>query len=432
MKFNRTQVVNTLLKLSLYLITVIGVISLVTVTTSASLPTEKKNLPLPSSFKQPISGKINQKYSNWQLHKVTINKNGSLSKALSSIGIPASTVFKIQQVKNSSKLTNLRVGDKLNIWVDQKNKLQEIFYPKTKTKHFQLSIQQNKFKIKTINKTIKKVVVSVSGQINGSFYLSAKSAGLSARIIMSLSDIFGWEIDFVRQLRKGDPFKVIYEQHYIDDEYIGDGDILAAEITTAHNDRHTAFLLKDKKGEHLGYYDSNKRNLRKAFLRSPVDYVRITSRFKPKRYHPVLKKWRSHRGVDYAATRGTPIRATGDGQIVKLGWSRSYGRVIYIKHAGKYKTVYAHMSRYGKYKKWQWVKQGQIIGYIGASGLATGPHLHYEFRKRGHHVDPLKVKFPDAGPVPKKYRTKFVKYASLMQAQLDRASPSIQLARKFE
>ncbi len=129
---------------------------------------------------------------------------------------------------------------------------------------------------------------------------------------------------------------------------------------------------------------------------------------------------------------GTPIRATGDGKIIRRGWGNAYGNVIYIQHAGKYTTVYAHMSKFGKYKKGDWVKQGQVIGYIGSTGRSTGPHLHYEFRKNGRHIDPLKVKFPDAGPVPKKYRQQFAHFSGLMSTQLDRLSSDIQLAKNFE
>ena len=294
-----------------------------------------------------------------------------------------------------------------------------------------LSAVPEGFQIEAINHKVQIKVVSVAGTIDDSFYLSGKSAGLSAKTIMNLADIFTWEIDFIRQLRHGDPFKVIYEQRYIKNQYIGDGDILAASINTG-GETHTAFLLKDESGKSLGYFDAEQNNLKKTFLKNPVDYVRITSTFKPKRFHPVLKKWRAHRGVDYAGPIGTPIHATGDGQIITRTWSNSYGRLIMIQHANKYVTVYGHMSRYGKYPKNAWVKQGDVIGYIGQSGLASGPHLHYEFRVNGVHHDPLKVKFPNAGPVPKKYRTEFASYASLMLAQMERLTPETQLVEHFE
>lgn len=399
---------------------------------TASPSAEKQQLPLP---KVPAKAHIKPDDTPqvWQKHQITIQKNGSLSQALDTLGIHIGTTYKIANTKNGEWLTQLRSGDALQVWLDDKQQLQKIFYPKYDTVHYQLTRDVNDdFRIEKIDLPVETKVETATGIIQHSFYISAEEAGLSAKTIMNLADIFGWEIDFIRQLRPGKPFKVIYEKKYINGRYIGDGDILAAEIVTAGDQRHTAFLLKDKHNEPLGYFDENRHNLRKAFLRNPVDYVRITSRYKPKRFHPVLKKWRAHRGVDYGGPIGTPIRVTGDGQIIKRQWNRSYGRVIFVKHAGKYTTVYAHMSKFGKYKQGDWVRQGQVIGYIGQTGLATGPHLHYEFRENGRHVDPLRVKFPDAGPVPKQYHAEFDRFSELMLAQMERLNPHTQLAANFE
>jgi murein DD-endopeptidase MepM/ murein hydrolase activator NlpD len=249
---------------------------------------------------------------------------------------------------------------------------------------------------------------------------------------MNLADLFAWDIDFGRELRDGDVFKVIYEAKYLDGKYIGDGDILAAQIITNKGQSpHNAFIKRDG-DKVIGYYDEKGKNLKKAFLRSPVDYVRITSRFSPKRFHPILKKWRSHRGVDYGGPIGTPVHATGSGKIVYRGWGPGYGRYIKVEHAGKYMTLYGHLSKFGKFKKGSYVSQGETIGYIGMSGLATGPHLHYEFRINNEHVDPLKVKFPDAGPIDKKYRADFKKQTHFLLSQLDRLDSNTYLARGFE
>ena len=398
---------------------------------TASESPQKTLMPLPPLVNS-IKDKPNAPENTWQKHLIQIKPNGSLSEALNEVGIDPSVTYKITQTTHSKWLTQLRVGDTLKIWLDQDQQLKKILYPKTEQTHYQLTATEDSFQIEEINFPIETKLVTASGIIQHSFYLSGEAQGLSAKTIMNLADIFSWEIDFIRQLRPGDPFKVIYEKNYIQGEYIGDGDILAAEIVTGGNERHTAFLLKNTKGESIGYYDHNNQNLRKAFLRNPVDYVRITSRYKPKRFHPVLKKWRAHRGVDYGGPTGTPIRATGDGKIIKRYWSRSYGRVIYIRHANKYTTVYAHMSKFGKFRRGQWVKQGQVIGYIGQTGMASGPHLHYEFRKKGRHIDPLKVKFPAASPVPKRYQTDFDQFSGLMSAQLSRLDPHTQIASNFE
>jgi len=398
---------------------------------TASESPKRMLMPLP-----PITDETNIKpktpEKNWQKQHIQINPNGSLSEALNQVGIDAATTYQITQSPNSEWLTQLTAGDTLQIWLDKDQNLKKILYPKTQQTHYQLIATEDGFEIQEIHFPVETKIVTASGLIQHSFYLSGEAQGLSAKTIMNLADIFSWEIDFIRQLRSGDPFKVIYEQRYIQGEYIDDGDILAAEIITGGNERHTAFLLKDNNNETIGYYDHHNQNLRKAFLRNPVDYVRITSRYKPKRFHPVLKKWRAHRGVDYGGPTGTPIRATGDGQIIKRYWSRSYGKVIFIRHADKYTTVYAHMSKFGSFKRGQWIKQGQVIGYIGQTGMASGPHLHYEFRKNGRYIDPLKVKFPDASPVPKKHQNHFNQFSGLMSAQLSRLDPHTQIASNFE
>lgn len=409
-------------------------LSLLNPTTSvANLPAERTTLPLPelnqSSPKKEIKDVDTFSEAAWQKHTVKIPKNGSLGTALNSLNISAGTTYKIGQLENSRVLTNLRVGDTLTIWVDKHAKLQKILYPKSKTLRYELHKTDDNYQIKTIEEQVDIRTEVASGTIESSFYLAGKKAGLSAKTIMNLADLYAWEIDFIRELRKGDSFKVIYQAKYLNNEYIGDGDIIAAQITTnQQKEEHNAFLLTDDKGEKIGYFDDKGKNLKKAFLKNPVDVVRITSTFKPKRFHPILKKMRAHRGVDYGGPRGTPIRVTGNGKIIFRGWGKGYGNYIKVQHAGKYMTVYGHMSKFGKYKKGQYVKQGQVIGYIGSTGYATGPHLHYEFRINGVHKDPLKMKFPAASPVPKAYKTAFKKQSALMLSQLERYTPDLQMA----
>ena len=404
-------------------------------TSAANLPVERTLLPLPplnSEKSQPSITQVDQfSEQNWQKHTVKIPQNGSLGTALDSLNISAGTTYKIGQLKNSALLTDLYVGDSLTIWVDKHAKLQKILYPKTKTLRYELHKSQDSddYHITTIEEPVDVRTEVASGTIDSSFYLAGQKAGLSAKTIMNLADLYAWEIDFIRELRQGDTFKVIYEAKYLNNEYIGDGDIIAAQITTNHQqETHNAFLLKNTQGEHIGYFDEHSKNLKKAFLKNPVDVVRITSTFRPKRFHPVLKKWRAHRGVDYGGPRGTPIRVTGNGKVIFRGWDNGYGNYIKVQHAGKYMTLYGHMSNFGKFKKGQYVKQGEIIGFIGSTGMSTGPHLHYEFRINGKHKDPLKMKFPAASPVPKAYRSAFNKQSNLMLAQLDRYTPDLQMA----
>lgn len=411
--------------------------SLAPITALANAPLKTTILPLPkidTESNKQTETQLNtpSKEINWQEHTVKIGKNDSLSTALDKVKINASTTYNIGHLKNSNLITNLRVGDKLKIWVDKNDKLQRILYPKSKTLAYEVIKTDDGFKIHEKKAKVEIRTETAFATINGPFYLAAKRAGLSAKSIMSIADMFAWDIDFIRELRKGDTLKVIYETRYLNGEYLGDGDILAAQIITNHGTNiHNAFILRDKNGV-IGFYDEKGNNLKKAFLRAPVDYVRITSKFTPRRFHPILKKWRSHRGVDYGGPLNTPIHVTGNGKIVARGKAHGYGNYIKVQHAGKYLTVYGHLNKFGKYKRGQFVKQGDVIGYMGQTGLATGVHLHYEFRINGKHVDPLKVKFPAAGPVAKKYKNEFRKKSHFLLTQLNRLNTQTQIVGNFE
>jgi len=422
-------------KIALGIIASIGLISLLPTQSIANLPLKKQLLPLPEVQEKPLTESLEEQgktEEQWQSHTVKIRKNDSLSTALDRVNVSAATTHNIGRLKNSNLITNLRVGDKLTIWVDKNDKLQKILYPKSKTLSYEVVKTDSGYHIHEKKSPIEIRTETAFGVINGAFYPAAKRAGLSAKSIMNLADMFAWDIDFIRELRKGDTLKVIYETRYLNGEYLGDGDILAAEITTdAGKTKHNAFVLRDK-NKFIGYYNEKGKNLKKAFLRNPVDYVRITSKFNPRRFHPVLKKWRSHRGVDYGGPKNTPIRVTGNGKITHRGWGNGYGNYIKVQHAGKYMTVYGHLNKFGKYKKGQYVKQGDVIGYMGKTGLATGVHLHYEFRINGKHVDPLKMKFPAAGPIPSKYKTVFKQKSHFLLTQLNRIDKQTHIVRSFE
>ena len=219
-------------------------------------------------------------------------------------------------------------------------------------------------------------------------------------------------------IRKGDQFTILYEDQYVDGEFIGHGNILAAEFIN-NGRRYQAVRYTDSGGK-TDYYSLDGMIMRFVFFRTPVELARISSGFNLKRKHPILNKIRAHKGVDYAASRGTPIKSTGNGKIVHRGKKGGYGKTIVIKHGTKYSTLYAHMSNYRKgLKVGSRVKQGQVIGYIGSSGLATGPHLHYEFRVNGVHRNPLRIKLPGAEPLKKKYHEDFNRKADALLAQMD-------------
>ena len=435
-KLNKSTLQTTLfrlLSLTLFMLLILLSLSVFITTTptiqasESSALIERTELPLPPINKPESTVSIQETdqflEEEWLEHTIEIPKDGSLGTALNTLDISANTTYKIGQLENSSLLTNLQVGDTLTIWIDRHANLKKILYPKTKVLRYELNHENDNFEIKTIEEDVDLRIEIASGTIDSSFYMAGERAGLSAKTIMNLADLYAWEIDFIRELRKGDTFTVIYQAKYLNNEYIGDGDIIAAQITTNQRQaEHNAFLLQDEKGETIGYYNEQGKSLKKAFLKNPVDVVRITSKFNPGRFHPILKRWRAHRGVDYGGPTGTPIRTTGNGQIIFRGWDNSYGNFIKVQHAGKYMTLYGHMSKFGKFKKGDRVKQGDVIGYIGSTGLATGPHLHYEFRINGVHQDPLKMDFPSASPVPNKLAKNFKKQSDLMLTQLERYS----------
>jgi len=261
-------------------------------------------------------------------------------------------------------------------------------------------------------------VKTASGTINDSLFLAGKKSGLSDNMIMQMINLYGWDIDFAMEVRQGDQFHVIYEDRYKDGEKVQDGPILAAEFIN-RGKFFTSVRYTHADG-HSDYYAENGNSMRKAFLRTPVKFSRISSRFSLGRKHPILNKIRAHRGVDYAASTGTPVKAAGDGVIKLAARKGGYGRAIIIQHGGRYTTLYGHLSRYGRgIKRGKHVKQGQIIGYVGMSGLATGPHLHYEFRVNGVHRNPLTVKLPKAMRIPDKLMAEFKSQTEPLLAQLN-------------
>ncbi|WP_404367916.1 OapA family protein [Marinobacter sp.] len=255
-------------------------------------------------------------------------------------------------------------------------------------------------------------------EIYSSLFGAGQSAGLTDKLTMELAGIFGWDIDFVLDIRKGDRFSVVYEELFLDGEKIDNGRILAA---TFHNrDRELSAVLYTDENGVSDYFAPDGRSMRKEFLRTPVDFARISSNFNLKRRHPVLNTIRAHKGTDYAARTGTPIKAAGDGKVILAGRKGGYGKAVVLQHGNNITTLYGHMNgftpgiRSGKY-----VKQGQIIGYVGSTGLATGPHLHYEFRVNGAHRNPVTVKLPDAAPIPKARLAHFRAATNGMLAQLE-------------
>ncbi len=245
------------------------------------------------------------------------------------------------------------------------------------------------------------------GVINSSLFESGADAGLSDKVIMNIAGIFAWDVDFVLDIRQGDNFYVQYEEIWQEGEYVADGEIIVAEFN--NNGRtHRAIRFIDSSG-FSDYFTPAGDSVRKAFIRAPVDFTRVSSNFNPRRRHPILNTIRAHRGVDYAAPRGTPINAAGDGKVIFRGVKNGYGKTIILQHGGNITTLYAHMSNYiAKARVGTRVRQGETIGFVGATGLATANHLHYEYRLNGVHRNPRTVTLPQAEPIDEQYRDKFL------------------------
>ena len=371
------------------------------------LSEEPERLQQPSSQSKP-----------WLEH--TIKSGENLAIIFSKLGLSKATLHRIIQTDRLTReLNSIRPGQKLKILTDTRGELVELLLEKNRLQTIVVSKSDSGFTSKKVNKQTQIEIAYAHGVIKNSLYVDAKKAGLSNKLIMQLANIFAWDIDFALSLRVGDQFTIIYNKILLNGELFDTGKILAAEFEN-RGISHQA-LLYATPGGRSEYYSPEGKSLRKAFLRSPVDFARISSRFNLRRRHPILNRIRAHKGVDYAAGTGTPVRATGDGKIVYRGRKGGYGRTVIIRHAEKYSTLYAHLSRYNsKRKTGARVKQGQIIGYVGKSGLATGPHLHYEFRVNGIHKNPLTIKLGKSKPLAKQFLADFKLSTQMLLSQLEK------------
>jgi murein DD-endopeptidase MepM/ murein hydrolase activator NlpD len=353
----------------------------------------------------------------WVEHQVAPGE--SLAKIFEAHGLGATLLHNIvNSGKEAKSLAQIRPGQRLRLQFDENDELTRLELHRSRIESVRVAIADDGITAERISKDVDKKIASTAGLIESSLFVDGQRAGLSDGQIMELATIFGWDIDFALEIRAGDQFRVLYEEHYLDGEKLRDGPILAAEFTN-RGTTYRALRYEDNNGE-VGYYDADGNSKRRAFIRTPIKFARVSSRFNPKRWHPVLKKWRSHKGVDYAAPRGTPVKATGDGRVVFRGTKGGYGKTVILEHAGKYTTLYGHLSGYSKRAKHgNRVKQGQVIGYVGKTGLATGPHLHYEFRVHGRHHDPLRVKFPKSLALPKSEIANFREETAPLLAQLE-------------
>jgi len=360
---------------------------------------------------------------------LTVRRGDSLARLLAREGVGPRTVHAlVTSGREARRLRRLRPGERILLARDGDGTVTALRYPMGPERTLEVRREGDGYRARLLQHPLERRQAHAAGVIEDSLFTAAQRAGLSDRLTMALAGIFGWDIDFALDLRPGDRFRVIYEVLYRDGERVGEGEILAAEFVNRGR-VHRAVRYTDPEGR-TGYYTPEGRSVRRAFLRTPVAFTRISSRFRLRRRHPVLNRIRAHRGVDYAAPRGTPVKATGDGKVIFRGRKGGYGKVVMIRHGARYVTVYAHLSRFARgLRAGRRVRQGQVIGYVGATGLATGPHLHYEFRVDGVHRNPLTVRLPAARPVPARYREDFRRRTAPLVAALDTLR-RVQLARR--
>jgi murein DD-endopeptidase MepM/ murein hydrolase activator NlpD len=341
---------------------------------------------------------------------LTINKGDTLSSILQEQGVSAADVHAIaNKSKHSKELAALKLGDQLDILIQNGN-LQELQLQRSKLEKVSVVKNGDHYETDLLIKTPEIRENFAVGNIESSLFLAGQRAGLDDRMILKLADIFAYDIDFMLDLQEGDTFSVLYEELYTDGEHVGKGKILAAEFIN-NGKKHHAVLYTAKDGSQR-YYSPSGELLRKQFLRTPVDFAKITSYFSLSRKHPILHKIRAHKGIDYGAPRGTPIRSAGDGKVVFAGKRNGFGNTVMVQHGSVYTTLYGHMDRISV-KNGTRVQQGQIIGTVGSTGLATGPHLHYEFHVNGTPQNPLANKnMAMAEPLSKSERANFDSSAS--------------------
>lgn len=340
----------------------------------------------------------------FEIHEGTIKPNQFLADILLKYGVSYNTIAELEtSAKEVHDVRRLKAGDDYAIFQARDSMSTPMYFiVETTAKDYVIYTLSDSIYAYRGEKPVTYNIREAAGEINSSLYQTIADNGLSPELAMKLNDIYAWTVDFYR-IQKGDYFKVVFEEVFVDGERVGTGKIIASEFN--HRDQ-SFFAYRFEGGERPDYFDENGESLRKAFLKAPLNFSRISSRYSLKRYHPVQKRWKAHLGTDYAAPTGTPIMATGDGSVIASAYGKYNGNYVKIKHNGTYTTQYLHMSK-RKAKKGQYVKQGDIIGYVGSTGLATGPHVCYRFWKNGKQVDPYRQDLPASDPLDEKYFTEY-------------------------
>lgn len=352
----------------------------------------------------------------WQ--EVTVRPGQSMDRIFKDLGLSASLLHRLVRLDERTKqLVNIKPGDVFYFALDPTGRF-EALKGDFDDAHWLLVEQNDQGELASSveARTMEYRVVEATATIRTSLFLAAKDAGLSDNMTMKLANVFGWDIDFALDIRRGDRFSVLYEEIWRDGAFFKDGSILAARFVN-RGDVFDAIRFDDGNGP--DYFDPQGRPMRKAFLRAPLNFTRVTSNFNPRRFHPVTQRIRPHNGTDYGAATGTPVWSAGDGTVIESAYNRVNGHYVFVQHGNQIVTRYLHLNR-RDVKRGDRVRQGQTIGTVGSTGLATGPHLHYEFLVNGAHRDPRKVDLPPANPLPDSQRLAFQEHAQDLIARLDR------------
>lgn len=340
----------------------------------------------------------------------TVKEGENLSIIFEEFKVPLNTAYKIFRKDSNGSLRDVRPGNKM-IFTYLNEEIVQIEIIKDTSSSLVINIDED-VSLEKVFKSPETVSSFKTGIIETSFYEAGLKAGIPDSIIMDFAYIFGWDIDFIFDVRKGDRFSVIFETEFSQGEKISSGDVVFAEFINKNNRYIAQRFYDEEQGKQ--YFNENGDNVKKAFLRAPLDFAYISSHFNPNRMHPILHRIKAHNGVDYAAKRNTPVKASGDGVISFVGKKSGYGRTLEIKHGGDIKTLYAHLEKFNPQSKvGSKVKQGDIVAYVGDSGQATGTHLHFEFWQGNKRTDPVKVKLPSAKPINQNQLNEFNNQLSL-------------------
>ncbi len=372
-------------------------------------PTSQESLPSQDIILPPLQENIE-----------TIKKGKTLSDILEQYNFSPAEIYKLrEEVKPIYDLAKIKAGQKLKLFSFEDRTVVTLEYGIDSESYLRIE-KNNNFYYAEIKKYPYKIKTAlIWGVIENMLITAIDQAGETDQLAINIADIFAWDIDFYADIRSGDYFKVLVEKKYLDGNFTGYGKILTAEFTN-QGKTFKAFFYTCPDTKKWDYFTYNGKSLRKEFLKSPINGARITSRFSYSRLHPIRKVYRPHYGVDYGAPLGTPAQATADGTVIFTGRSGGAGRMVRVRHKNSYETMYLHLSRYGKgIRKGAKVTSGQTVGYVGSSGLSTGPHLDYRIKYHGKYVNPLAHKFRPVTPLREEFLADFQQKADYLKLALD-------------